>query len=216
MRALIFAVLIVAAFALPMPKFPKFHHKAHKAPEFKLPDVRNSLRAMPWERAPDPNLPPINFTITNCGDPNTDYVVVKKAEVTTPMPIHEGDYITGSFEVSIVNDMKSISASVTIEKQMSETQWIKVPCLGKVGSCNYPDVCSLLSEIPADKCKAVLGQDCQCPIKARDIKMDNVKVGPVPKIPSMFSGNFRVTVNAMETSTQKRAACYVVTASVSA
>jgi len=199
-----------------MPKFPKFHHKAHKAPEFKLPDVRNSLRAMPWERAPDPNLPPINFTITNCGDPSTDYVVVKKAEVTTPMPIHEGDYITGSFEVSIVNDMKSISASVTIEKQMSETQWIKVPCLGKVGSCNYPDVCSLLSEIPADKCKAVLGQDCQCPIKARDIKMDNVKVGPVPKIPSMFSGNFRVTVNAMETSTQKRAACYVVTASVSA
>ena len=92
----------------------------------------------------------------------------------------------------------------------------RVPCLGKVGSCNYPDVCSLLSEIPADQCKAILGQDCQCPIKAREIKMDNFKVGPVPKIPSMFSGNFRVTVNAMETTSQKRAACYVVTASVSA
>jgi len=167
-----------------------------------------------WEMPPLEKLDPINFTITSCGDPKTDYVVVKKCDVTSPMPIHEGDYITGSFDVAIVNDMSAISATVTIEKQMTEHSWIKVPCVGKVGSCTYNDVCSLLKEIPADDCKAILGQDCQCPIKANEIQKDNFKFGPVPKIPSMLSGNFRVTVNAMETTTQKRIACYVVTASV--
>ena len=165
-----------------------------------------------WEMEPLEALDPVNFTLTNCGDPNTDFVVVRKAQIDTPMPIKQGDYIMGSVAVSIVNDMANISATVLIEKQLTKSQWIKVPCLGEVGSCPYPDVCSELSKIP--DCSQYLGQECQCPIKARDFNLDNFKYGPIPKIPSMLRGNFRVTVQAMETVTQKRAACYVATLSI--
>ncbi len=89
----------------------------------------------------------------------------------------------------------------------------RVPCLGKVGSCTYNDVCAELKDIPNDECQKYLGQDCECPIKSNEVKRDNVKV-QVPSIPSMLKGNFRVTIQATETTTQKRICCYVITASI--
>jgi len=168
----------------------------------------------PWEMQPLEKLDPINFTITNCGDPNTDLVVIKSAVLNTPMPVHEGDYLSGSFDVQIVSDLQTLSASFVVEKQMTAHSWIKVPCLGKVGSCSYDDFCAFVADLPTDHCQTLFGQDCKCPFKANEVKRDNAKFGPIPAIPSMLSGNFRITINAMETTAQKRAACYVLTASI--
>jgi len=167
----------------------------------------------PWEAEPLEALDPINFTVTNCGDPNTDYFVIHKAELKNPMPIHSGDTLIGSFEASLVNDIHAASGSLLIEKQMSASQWVKIPCLGEIGSCTYNDLCAQLTQLPNEECQKYFHQDCQCPVKSTEIKYDNVKVN-VPKIPSMLKGNFRVTIQATETSTQKRIACYVVTASI--
>ena len=89
-----------------------------------------------------------------------------------------------------------------------------MPCIDGVGSCSYADACSELEKIPADSCTKILGQECRCPLKATSIRDDNFKYGPVPNIPAVAHGNFRLTVKATETTTQKRVACYQVTISL--
>ena len=44
--------------------------------------------------------------------------------------------------------------------------WVKVPCIGEIGSCTYDDLCSILSMIP--ECPDPFtsnGVPCQCPFK---------------------------------------------------
>ena len=78
-----------------------------------------------WQREPLEALDPVNFTVTNCGDPNTDYVVVKKAELKNLMPIKGGDYLEGAYAASIISTINAMSADVVVEKQMTKSMWIK-------------------------------------------------------------------------------------------
>lgn len=87
-----------------------------------------------------------------------------------------------------------------------------MPCIGGVGSCSYKDACAEMERIP--DCTKILGQECKCPLKMTSISDDNFKYGPVPNIPAAARGNFRLTIKATETTTQKRVACYQVTLSL--
>jgi hypothetical protein len=168
-----------------------------------------------WTQPPLEALDPVPFTFVNCGDPKLDVVVIKTFEIHSPMPVTSGSMVEASFDIAIVEDMHNITASLLIEKQMTKSYWIKVPCVGKVGSCKYPDVCAELANIPNCSDYAhLIGQECECPIKANTFKQEYVRIGPVPSIPALARGNFRITVQATETRAKKRAACYIATVSL--
>jgi ganglioside GM2 activator len=167
------------------------------------------LARLPAGPEPTDGLDPVPFTITNCGT-SDDIIQIQKAEVA-PMPVTSGAYINATLVADTALEMKSIQVSLTIERQLTKSTWVKIPCVSDVGSCNYDNICDFASKIP--ECPSWVGIECKCPIPAHQFNYNLQNVGPVPDIPAIAKGNFRVTVKAQETTIGKQAGCFVITAS---
>jgi ganglioside GM2 activator len=72
--------------------------------------------------------------------------------------------------------------------------WIKVPCEGKVGSCNYGNLCGDWATV-CPKYFTKYGIPCTCPITAGSYSIPDAIVDITKKLPSGASGDFRITGN---------------------
>ncbi|CAN2387307.1 GM2 ganglioside activator [Pristimantis euphronides] len=93
-----------------------------------------------------------------------------------------------------------VSVKVTAEKELVG-EWLKIPCVDNLGSCNYDDFCEILDDLipPGQECPEPLhtyGLPCHCPFKQGTyyLPVTSFEV-PHLSIPSWFSnGNYRVKI----------------------
>ncbi|XP_055783716.1 ganglioside GM2 activator-like isoform X2 [Salvelinus fontinalis] len=109
------------------------------------------------------------FSWENCGKP--DDPAVLKTLTLSPDPITvPGDLKASASGNTTVELAAPLAVNVTLEKEMAGF-WINVPCVEKMGSCHYADVCDLLNQLipPGQDCPEPLhtyGIPCHCPFKA--------------------------------------------------
>lgn len=151
-------------------------------------------------------LPPVPFSYTNCGDPKTDPVLIKKMTVD-PFPIVQGKNVTASLDMDVAVNIQNVKVVILMQKQTTSS-WVKIPCVDDIGSCTYANFCEYLEKIPPEKCPPFLGFPCRCPIKAGNYKYTNLDFGPVPDVGSIGVGNYKVTVTGTFNDSGKPVACY--------
>ncbi|KAL0272716.1 UNVERIFIED_CONTAM: hypothetical protein PYX00_005580 [Menopon gallinae] len=111
-----------------------------------------------------------SFWWRNCGD-STDPIKVSDLDVF----VNGSDYIyvTGKGEVGF--DLQSpIQGKVTMKKK-SMGIWWPIPCVDKLGSCSYHDVCTL-TPFP-DDCPKVFTDNhipCHCPVSKGHYSVQNL------------------------------------------
>ncbi|XP_059153257.1 ganglioside GM2 activator-like [Physella acuta] len=103
------------------------------------------------------------FKYNNCGDPTKDLADLTQF-VLGPDPLSFPGPLDVSFSVSIKATLDTpIKADVTLSKKVGDA-WLKIPCVGLIGSCTYQDVCQylgLITQCPDPFVSA--GIPCQCP-----------------------------------------------------
>jgi len=84
----------------------------------------------------------------------------------------------GSLGVNFAADFKKtldapLKASIVLERKVGST-WIKIPCIGNIGSCTYDDLCELLQGADCPPPFGANGVPCKCPFTAGSYKLPNV------------------------------------------
>lgn len=133
----------------------------------------------------------------DCGDKNSILHVTSFSMSPSYVPIPGN--ITISANVRVDTDLSApISADVTMKKRYFWV-WATVPCVEKVGSCTYDDLCSMLpnaNDPPTDPCPsefADLNMPCKCPIASKSYTVQNIQVQiPDPDTDFPLSGLYRV------------------------
>ncbi|XP_053575625.1 ganglioside GM2 activator-like [Bombina bombina] len=132
----------------------------------------------------------------------------------------EGESLPGKIKsLSVSPDPVSIPGDVTISTVLDTTvplasplqivinaekellgEWITVPCVDKIGSCTYNNVCDLLNLVfpPGKECPALLrsyGLPCHCPFKAGSYSLPDTTLKiPNISLPSwLATGSYKVT-----------------------
>jgi len=134
----------------------------------------------------------LGFSWQNCG-PSSDPVQIKSLAVT-PDPILLPGNITIDVLIGVVSQLPTdIHVSVTMERKVGGF-FIKIPCIDNVGSCNYGDICQVWAQA-CPKYFAKYGIPCNCPIPANTYSVPDAVIGITGNIPSILSGEFRITAD---------------------
>ncbi|KAL8604031.1 hypothetical protein ACOMHN_024856 [Nucella lapillus] len=111
------------------------------------------------------------FKFTNCLAPAKELLVINSLTLT-PDPLVFPGPLSVSFDATVKSTIDTpLKAVVYLGKKIGST-WIKIPCIGNIGSCTYDDLCQVLSGIgqcPDPFVKA--GVPCTCPFKAGSYKL---------------------------------------------
>jgi len=112
------------------------------------------------------------YKFVNCDKPG-DLLNVTKLQVS-PDPIS----FPGSLGVDFAGVFKKtldapLTATVVLERKVGSA-WIKIPCIGKIGSCTYDDICELLQGAVCPPPFGANGVPCKCPFTAGSYKLPNV------------------------------------------
>ncbi|CAB1438660.1 unnamed protein product [Pleuronectes platessa] len=111
----------------------------------------------------------LGFDWKNCGKP--DAPAVLSALTLSPDPITIPGELTASASGATTVELATpLSVTLTMEKEVAGF-WVKIPCVEEIGSCHYPDICDILSQLipPGQDCPEPLhtyGLPCRCPFKA--------------------------------------------------
>ncbi|KAL3879112.1 hypothetical protein ACJMK2_031425 [Sinanodonta woodiana] len=143
-----------------------------------------------------------SFSWMNCGDPSKSSIVAKSLTVT-PDPIQTPGSVNIGFQLTVNTDVNSpLQADLVLYKKL-ENQWVKIPCLGFLGSCHYDDLCELLDMI-SDCPEPIVssGLSCYCPFKTGNYNMPSSEFDINVEV---ASGDYHAVGNA--TSNGKPAGC---------
>lgn len=158
-----------------------------------------------------------SFAWKNCGAPD-DPAVMKSLSIQ-PDPIKiPGKVVASASGKTTVPLASPLSMNVSLEKEVAGF-WVKIPCLEQLGSCHYPDGCSLLDMLipPGQECPEPLhtyGIPCHCPFKAGDYSLPQSEI-QLPDIELPFwltNGNYRA--QGVVASNGKEMGCLKVALSV--
>ncbi|CAL8307312.1 unnamed protein product [Arctogadus glacialis] len=138
----------------------------------------------------------VAFDWKNCGQPDAP-AVLKQLELS-PDPIAVPGDLTASASGSTSVPLASpLSVNMTLEREVAGF-WVKIPCLDELGSCHYPDACSILDQLipPGQDCPEPLhtyGLPCHCPFKAGTYTLPESDFYlPHADLPSwLTNGNYR-------------------------
>ncbi|XP_033617426.1 ganglioside GM2 activator isoform X1 [Fukomys damarensis] len=107
---------------------------------------------------------------------------------------------------------------LTVEREVAGL-WIKIPCVEKLGSCTYEDICNMLTTYipPGEPCPEPLhtyGLPCHCPFKEGTYSLPRSDFTvPELELPGwLSSGNYRV--QSILSSGGKRLGCVKISASL--
>ncbi|XP_055895509.1 ganglioside GM2 activator-like [Biomphalaria glabrata] len=105
------------------------------------------------------------YKYINCGDPKKELANLTSL-VLGPDPLVFPGALYVEFAVKIHTLVDTpLKADVVLEKKVGDS-WLKIPCIGFIGSCEYDDVCeflSLITECPQPFVDA--GVPCKCPFQ---------------------------------------------------
>ncbi|KAK2168789.1 hypothetical protein LSH36_14g06038 [Paralvinella palmiformis] len=111
-----------------------------------------------------------------------------------PNPIHIPGNVTVSFAGSLSQTLTA-PIKLKLEIKKKELFWVPIPCVDHVGSCDYDDICKLMSSAICPPELEKYHIPCHCPITG-----GKYKIPPVPVhiksfgVPSWLEdGDFRVT-----------------------
>ncbi|XP_036608836.1 ganglioside GM2 activator [Trichosurus vulpecula] len=141
-----------------------------------------------------------DFSWENC-DGGQDPVVITSLEVE-PVPISIPGSVTVGMEtrtnILLTSPLKTV---VTLEKEMTPGFWLPIPCVKKIGSCTYRDICETIDTFipPGEACPEPLrtyGLPCHCPFKkgTYSLPKTSFQIPPVKLPPSLSSGNYRAQI----------------------
>jgi len=153
----------------------------------------------------DPFLSQMGYTISefsweDCGG-SDDVIHINSLSLTHDLRI------TGSLTTSA-----EVNAPINIELDLYKKIlfWIKVPCLGLIGTCTYENVCDKMAALfPTcpDQVSA-LGLPCHCPVSAGNYAVNDLDIdlgileaagytlGSLPSI--ITNGKFRAEIRVMQ------------------
>ncbi|KAK7496404.1 hypothetical protein BaRGS_00012326 [Batillaria attramentaria] len=188
----------------------------HGAPlgSFKAGDVLSHF-GYPQHRIPSSGrrLKLGSYSIANCSSPSPDKAkfVVRSLSIT-PDPVELPGTLTFSFDIDVLMDIASAEVNVDMKLTKGSTT-VDVPCLGgQIGSCDYKDICSLLSQVqscPPEFDAAKI--PCKCPFPKGSYKLPEISVEIDAEV--FVSGDYNVT--AKSTSGGDFLGCYVINFSIS-
>ncbi|XP_076345046.1 ganglioside GM2 activator-like [Tachypleus tridentatus] len=137
----------------------------------------------------------LKFSWSNCGS-TKDPVIFKSLKVSDP--IHFPGYTTLGFDIKTLVNITSIQMNLKIQKKVFFL-WITVPCRHNVGSCFYPDVCSLMPS-PCPKPIIERKLPCHCPVpKGVYLLPPTSFYVPPISIPSWLTrGDYKITADAQQ------------------
>lgn len=112
-----------------------------------------------------------NYVYKNCAP--TDKEIFNLISLTfSPDPLSFPGPLNVSFSGVATSMVDApLKAEVYLGKKMGNA-WIKIPCIGEIGSCTYDDVCDLLSNI--GECPQEFVDNnipCKCPFHAGTYKL---------------------------------------------
>ncbi|KFO26629.1 ganglioside GM2 activator isoform X2 [Fukomys damarensis] len=158
-----------------------------------------------------------SFSWDNC-DEGKDPAVIKSLTVE-PDPIVIPGNMTVSTEGKTSVSLRSpLQVELTVEREVAGL-WIKIPCVEKLGSCTYEDICNMLTTYipPGEPCPEPLhtyGLPCHCPFKEGTYSLPRSDFTvPELELPGwLSSGNYRV--QSILSSGGKRLGCVKISASL--
>ncbi|KAK3788813.1 hypothetical protein RRG08_029260 [Elysia crispata] len=171
--------------------------------KFKIPLLSHPMFADSKIFTPQEKTPQLtNYVFKNCGDPKTDLAKVGNI-VLGPDPVTFPGVLTVSFQVNITKTLDApLKGQVVLSRKTGDT-WIKIPCIGVIGSCDYSDVCDLLKNAvcpPPFQAKSI---PCKCPFSQGNFVLPTSKFEvDVPVFPT---GDYHA--HGELTSNSQRVAC---------
>lgn len=157
----------------------------------------------------------VGFSIQDCGK-DTDPVKIDTSSVkVSPDPIEIPGKVDFSGSLVISKEIANITKLELVVKRKLFGIWIKLPCIGNLGSCTFKDICPKLEKL-IPTCPEELkkhGINCRCPAEPNKYSISNM-IFPIPSnIPAeVTSGSYEV--KATLTDTNGEVMCYQITASV--
>ncbi|XP_076446775.1 ganglioside GM2 activator-like [Babylonia areolata] len=137
------------------------------------------------------------FEFVNCLPKDKEMFVIDSLSLK-PDPLSFPGPLDVSFDATVKDTINSpLRAVVYLGKKVGST-WIKIPCIGQIGSCTYDDLCQILSTIP--ECPPAFvsaGVPCQCPFNKGSYKLPqasfDVEAALFP--PGDYHGQANLTMN---------------------
>jgi len=115
-----------------------------------------------------------SYSFKNCDKPG-DLLNVTKLTLG-PDPISFPGTLQVDFAGVIAKTLDApLKADLVIQRRVGQS-WIKIPCIGTVGSCTYDDLCDLLKGAVCPPPFVTNGVPCKCPFNAGSYKMPNVGI----------------------------------------
>ncbi|KAK7491165.1 hypothetical protein BaRGS_00017602 [Batillaria attramentaria] len=137
-----------------------------------------------------------SYTYKNCGSPDKELFNLISLNLS-PDPLSFPGPLSVNFSGQIKSTVDApLKAVVYLGKKVGST-WIKIPCIGQIGSCTYDDLCSSLSNIQCPPEFVSAGVPCKCPFKAGSYKLPTVNfdVGAAVFPPGDYHGQANLTYN---------------------
>jgi len=103
------------------------------------------------------------FKYNNCGDPTKETANITKL-IIGPDPLYFPGPLTVEFAGTSKITVQAPITGVLLLQVKAGSTWVKIPCIGVIGSCTYEDICQLLNQI--QQCPGPLidaGIPCKCP-----------------------------------------------------
>eukprot|EP00049_Salpingoeca_infusionum_P022712 m.8301 g.8301 ORF g.8301 m.8301 type:complete len:206 (+) comp5342_c0_seq1:56-673(+) len=155
-----------------------------------------------------------SFSFTDCAAASAPLHIASLSISPDPVQIPGNVTLALSGGVLSVSLDSPIAVSLTLEKKIGG--WIKIPCVDDIGSCDYPDVCTLLEKIPLKngKCPDPLpsmGIPCRCPLSPFkfDVPATDISIPTLPpSVPSwLTNGDYKIQAEG-KTSGGGQAFCF--------
>ncbi|XP_074147943.1 ganglioside GM2 activator [Sminthopsis crassicaudata] len=157
-------------------------------------------RPAPASKGPFPLYMVNDFSWQNC-DNEDDPVLITSLEVE-PVPINIPGKLTVGLEIKTAVPITSpLQVVVALDKEVAPGFWLRIPCIKKIGSCTYQDICETIDSFipPGEPCPEPLhtyGLPCHCPFKKGTYSLPKTtfEIPPVKLPPSLGNGNYRTEI----------------------
>jgi len=199
--------------------FLKIHLKSSPLTKQKSRDFENKVSQfspllfrgapMPMKsgyKVPNPSL---GNVIESCG--GSDQVINITSLSLKPDPIYFPGVATIGFAVVFQEDISAdakLNGSLVLELMERSGQFIKIPCIGNIGSCSYNDICGMMQAI--QQCPPEFLDNnipCRCPFNKGKYKLDDLSVEIDASV--FLPGTYRATVKINDDN-KGQLGCYVL------